>query len=272
MLSCHVTIIHDLRGPSNTITTAGASSHHSVAEAVGQIARGDADAAIAGGAESKINPPGFLRQSLLGRLVGQCDDPAGACRPFDANHAGTVIGEGGGLLILEELEAAMRRSARIYGEIVGQGAAGDPAAMDVDAKHCGNVGLAAAKALDDAGVKPDQLGLVVTHGSGVPHEDRIEAEAVRAVLGGADVPVVSVMGAVGNAYAGAGGLSMVAAAKALAEQTIPASLNFAAAAEGCEGLNIPTQSSQRPIEYVLCQSFSCLGQSGAVVLKRREDA
>ncbi len=272
MLACHVTIIHDLRGPSNTATTAGASSHHSVAEAVSQIARGDADAAIAGGAESKINPPGLLRQSLLRRLAtGGNDNPAAACRPFDAGHAGTVIGEGGGLLIFEELDAARRRSARIYGEVVGLGAATDPVAMAPDGEHCGNVGLAAAKAMDAAGITADQLGLVIAHGTGIPHEDRLEAEALRKTLAGADVPIVSLMGAVGNAFAGAGGLSLVAAATALADQTVPASVNFESAAAGCEGLSIPTRAMRRPIEYVLCQSFSCMGQSGAAVLKRREE-
>jgi 3-oxoacyl-[acyl-carrier-protein] synthase II len=119
MLSCHVTIIHGTTGPSNTLTCGAAASLMAVGEAGYGIAEGRADAAIAGGAESKVNPMGLLRQDLLGRL---CRGER-TCRPFDENHTGTVIGEAGGLLILEELAAAQTRQARIYAELIGFGAA-----------------------------------------------------------------------------------------------------------------------------------------------------
>src|SRR5688572_3814138 len=116
MLACHVTIIHELKGPSNTITCADASSHLAIGEAFRTIQRGNADLAICGGAESKVNPMGLMRQCLLKRVVENGADPASAVRPFDADAAGTAVGEGGGLFILEELGHAKQRSAKIYAE------------------------------------------------------------------------------------------------------------------------------------------------------------
>src|SRR6266480_5759664 len=126
MLACHVTIIHELKGPSNTITCADASSHLAIGEAFRTIQRGKAVLAICGGAESKVNPMGHMRQSLLKRLTESHNDaPADAVRPFDADATGTAIGEGGGLFILEEYERAKNRGAKIYAEHVGFGASQD---------------------------------------------------------------------------------------------------------------------------------------------------
>jgi len=273
MLACHVTIIHDLRGPSNTITCGEASGLLSAGEARAQIARGAAEWAVAGGAENKLNPMGLLRQGKLGRLVtGMNDRPAAACRPFDADHAGTVIGDGGGLVVLEAVESAERRGATIRAELAGFGAAADPVAMDPDVPHCGNVGLAARKALAEAEVEPGQLDLLIAHGTGGPAEDRGEAAAIGELLGGAEVPTIAITGAVGNCYAGAGGLSLVAAAMSIEQQIIPASANFARAAEGCESLTIPTRSQPADVRTVLVQSFDRSGQSAAAVLKRYEGA
>jgi 3-oxoacyl-[acyl-carrier-protein] synthase II len=271
MLSCHVTIIHDLRGPSNTITCGEAAGILSVCEAADQIARGDADLALAGGAEAKINLMGLLRQGKLGRLATCFNDrPAEACRPFDADHAGSVLGEGAALLVLEERDRAVARRARVYGEVAGGSGAADPSALSAGTRHCGDVGLAARKALDQAGVSPRQLDLIVAHGTGVADEDLAEAAALTALLDGADAPVVSIMGAVGNCHAGAGALALAAAALSLVRQTAPACVNFTSPAEGCQKLNVPRQARPREIRHVLVQSFSHLGQSAAMVLKRYE--
>lgn len=268
MLACHVTIIHDLRGPSNTITCGEASSHLSVGEAWHQIQRGSADWAIAGGAESKLNPMGLLRQGKLGRLANRYNDrPEAACRPFDADADGTIIGEGGGLVVLETLDSARKRGAKIYAEIVGFGSAADPAGLRPGAPQCGNVHLAARKAMKEAGVSGDQLDLVVPHGTGVPAEDQAEAAAIREVLGQADAAVVPLTGAVGDCFAGGGGLGLAVGAMAIAADTIPAAVNCAAPADGC-GLNLPGQAQRRAVNCVLTQAFSHAGQSAAIVLKK----
>ncbi len=270
MLACHVTIIHAAKGPSNTITCGETSGHLAVGEAARTIARGAADAAIAGGAESKVNPMGLLRQCLLGRVNTAANDaPAAACRPFDARHAGTVVGEGGGLLILENLDRAEGRGARIYAELAGFGAACDPAGIDYLAPNAGGVDGAISAALADAGIDPQQVDLVSPCGTGVPGEDRAEAEALRNALGARApaVPVVPLTGGFGNLFAGAGGVSLAVGAMALHKQTIPPGVNFERADEAC-GLAVPTQPASAELEYVLCTGFGVGGQSAAVVLKR----
>lgn len=268
MLACHVTIIHGLCGPSNTITCTEASSHLSVGEAWEQIARGAADAALAGGAESKLNPMGLVRQGMLNRLVvGRNDAPESACRPFDAAAAGSVIGEGGGLLVLEELQAAKARGATIYAELAGFSAASDPAGVDPTVNHCGNVQLAAADACRQAGVEPKELDLVIPNGSAVPGEDACEIAALSELLAGGETRVTPIAGAVGNCFAGAGALTLTAGCLAIKNQTIFPAVNFESPADGHQ-LNVPTACVEGAIDTVLTQAFCKTGQSAAIVLKR----
>ena len=272
MLACHVTIIHQAKGPSNTITCGEASSHLAVGEAYRTIARGAVDAVIAGGAESKLNPMGLLRQTKLGRLVADWDDdPGGACRPFDAAHRGTVIGEGGGLLILEELDRAVTRGVRRYAEVVGFGAGCDPEGIDFLHSHCAGLPVAIRTAVADAKITPDQLDLVLPSGSGVASEDVAEAAALAEAMGAAaaKVSVAAITGTIGHCYAGAGGLNMAVGAMALHRQVVPATANFRSPAEGCP-LNVTTETRPAELNYVLCCGSSIGGQAGAVVLKRIE--
>jgi 3-oxoacyl-[acyl-carrier-protein] synthase II len=270
MLSCHVTIIHAAKGPSNTITCGEASGELSIGEGTRIVARGAADAVLAGGAESKLNPMGLLRQALLGRLNTQCNDnPARACRPFDAGHNGTIIGEGGGVLVLEAYERAAKRSAGIYAEVAGNGAACDPEGWNYLTPSVGNVAAAIKSALADAKISPEQVDLVIPNGTGVPAEDKAEADALRQALGAhaAKVPVLPLAGAFGNLFAGAGGVSVAVGAAAIKKQTIPPAANFEKPAADCE-LSVPTSARSGNINYVLCCGFAVGGQSAAVVLKK----
>jgi len=272
MLACHVTIIHGAEGPSNTITCCDTSGHLAVGEAARLIAHGRADAIIAGGAESKLNPMGLLRQGLLGRLcTTRNDSPADAPRPFDADHDGTVIGEGGGMLILEDMDRAADRGAKVYAEIVGFGAACDPRGMEVTHPTAGGLDLAAAKAIADAGIKPEEIDLIVAHGTGVPAEDRCECEAWTKAMGAAalNVPAVSVTGAIGSLFAGAGGVELAAAAMALHTQTVPPTANFSSCEDGC-GLQFACEARPAKMNYAVTGVFGIGGQSAACVLKRIE--
>ncbi len=271
MLACHVTIIHGATGPSNTITCGEASGHLAVGEAARTIARGAADVAIAGGAESKLNPMGLLRQSLLGRLTTANDNPAEACKPFDAGATGTVVGEGGGLLVLEEYDRAVGRGAAIYAEVAGIGAACDPGGADFSKPTDGGLGRAMTAAIADAGIEPEQIDLLIPLGTGVPGEDAVEVRAIRQALGerAATVPASPVTGGMGDLFAGAGGVSLAVAAKALREQTIPPALNFQTPAEGCE-LAIAREPAGAEIRYALSGCFGVGGQGAAIVLKRYE--
>jgi len=270
MLSCHVTIIHGAEGPSNCITCGAASGHLSVGESTRLIQRGAADAAVAGGAESKLNPMGLLRQGLLKRLCeGHNGSPAAACRPFDADHCGTVIGEGGGVLILEDLARAEQRGARIYAELAGFGSACDPGGIDVTTPNAGSLDLAAARAMADAGIKPEQVGMIVAHGTAVPQEDACEAACWRAAMGDSagDIPAVAITGAVGSLFAGDSAVALVATALALHHQTVPPTVNFDRPAEGIS-LNLSGRVREHEINYAVAGAFSVGGQSGACVLKK----
>ncbi len=272
MLSCHVTIIHGAEGPSNCITCGDASGHLAVGESLLSIHRGAADAAIVGAAESKLNPMGLLRQGLLGRLcVTRNDQGENAVRPFDADHDGTVIGEGGGLLILEEMKRAEDRGARIYAEVVGFGAACDGGAIDVLRPTAGNMGLAVRNALALADITPEQVDLIVAYGTGVPAEDATEVAEWNRALGppAETIPAVSLTGATGLMFAGMGGVQLAVAAKCLAEQVIPPTVNFDRPAEDCR-MNLSGESRSGELEYVVAGAYTIGGQSGACVLRRYE--
>ena len=272
MLSCHVTIIHGCEGPSNAIVCGDVSGHLSIGEAARWIQRGAADAAVAGGGESKLNPMGLLRQTLLNRLcVGYNDEPATACRPFDAGHRGTVVGEGGGVVVLEELDSAVRRGATIYGEVVGFGGACDPGGMDVLRPTVGSLDLAVGNALKDAGIAADDVDVIVTHGTGVSAEDRAEADAWAEALGetARTTPAVAITGAIGSLFAGAGGVEVIVAAMALHTQSVPPTVNFAAAAEGCN-LGLAGRTRDGNFTYAATGAFAVGGQSGALILKKYE--
>src|SRR4051794_19200858 len=183
MLACHVTIIHGLMGPSNTITCADASSHLAIGEAFRTIQRGKADLAICGGAESRINPMGLMRQGLLNRLNETSNDrPADAVRPFDADAAGTIFGEGGGLFILEEYEHAKSRGAKMYAELVGFAASQDTYSIVVPDPSGHSYGKAIENALRDAKLSAKDVDLLVPHGLGVPAFDRAELNGLKKAL------------------------------------------------------------------------------------------
>jgi len=270
MLACHVTIIHGAEGPSNCITCGDAAGTLSVAEGARWIQRGAADVVIAGGAETKLNPMGLMRQTLLKRVCTTgLADPGSACRPFDADHAGTVVGEGGGLLVLEDMARAEARGVRIYAELAAAGAACDPGAIDVTRASAGSMDLAVTKALGEAGIAAEDVGLVMAHGTGVPDEDVRESGAWGGALGecASGIPAATVTGAVGSLFAGAGGVSLAAAAMAVHTQTVPPTVNFHTAAEGC-GLDLSDRPRKADIEFAVCGSFTVGGQSAACVLKR----
>jgi 3-oxoacyl-[acyl-carrier-protein] synthase II len=272
MLSCHVTIIHGAEGPSNCITCGATSGILSVAEAARWISRDAADVAIAGGAEAKLTPLGVLRQSLLGRLCTDSNDnPESACRPFDATHSGTVMGEGGGLLIVEDAQRAADRGAEVYAEFAGFGAACDPNGINVTEANCGSLDIAVAKAIADAGITPDDIDLIVAQGTGVAGEDRCEAEAWEKVF--ADklpgIPAMAITGTTGTMFAGQSGVTLVAAALAMQHQTVAPTVNFTTPDEGCR-LSLSGEARECEIKYAVVGAFSVGGQSAACVLKRCE--
>ncbi|MHC4774585.1 MAG: beta-ketoacyl-[acyl-carrier-protein] synthase family protein [Planctomycetota bacterium] len=274
MLACHVTIIHDCQGPSNTITCCEASSGLSIGESVRVIQRGAADACLSGGAESKVNLMAMLRQTFAGRLAPTADgqDPATVVRPFDPAASGTVVGEGGGLVVVEAADSAEGRGKAPYAEIAGYGSTQsfcpDTVGLQIDPDGEG-IADAIEIALAQAGSSPDDVDAVVPLGCGILQTDQAEAAALKRVFGSraARVPVVTTTPNVGNCNAGAGAVSVAVAAQALATQTLPARLNTVA----CDGLDAAAcPSRQAELNHIVVFSTSQGGQNVALVLRRVE--
>ena len=270
MLACHIGIIHDIQGPSNSITCGEASSILAISEASEVIARNTADVALAGGCEAKVNPIVMLRQCLLKRATSKSnDDPASACRPFDEGAAGSVFGEAAGVIVLEEIEHAQKRGAKIYAEIVGSGSSNsiNPSYEHIEPDGKG-IETAIKKALADAQISPDQIDLIIPHGIGIAEDDRAEAQAIQNALGEAveKIPVWPTKSMLSNTGAGSGALDVIAAAKAIETCKTGTAKNFDTPATGCK-LNIITEPLQKQFNYVLCCSYTFGGQTAALILK-----
>ncbi len=278
MLACHVTIVHDAEGPSNTITCGEASSHLGIGEAFRTIQRGAADVCICGGAESKANPMALLRQQLGGRLSKRNEAPEQACRPFAADRDGTVTSEGGGLVILEELEHAQRRSARIYAELIGFGAAHDAySPQQPSTPHPEGRGtvLALRKAFADAAVEPAQIGLVGSFACGLRDHDRAEATAIRNVFGtaggarGCQPAVLNIKAGLGNNGAGSGAIDFIATILALHNGRIPPAFNSTPADADC-GLHVVTDgTAELRGDCAVSLAYALGGGQNAALVVRR---
>ena len=272
MLPCHVGIIHDIQGPSNTITCGEVAGHIAIAEAAEMVARGDADVALGGGCEAKVNPIVMIRQCLLKRSTFDYNDrPHEAVRPFDTAASGSVFGEAAGVLVLEELTSAKSRNASILAEVVGFASSNS---LNAEFKHLEADGkgiqIAIEKALEQAGIGPDQVDLIIPAGTGIAADDKAEATALKAVFGEqTDAVVWPIKSMVTHTGAAAGALDLIAAVQAVSRQMIGGSKNHDNPADGCE-LNISEKSMPKTINYALCCGYSFGGQTAAIVVKKYE--
>ncbi|HXE55023.1 MAG TPA: beta-ketoacyl synthase N-terminal-like domain-containing protein [Tepidisphaeraceae bacterium] len=269
MLACHVTIIHGLKGPSNTITCAEASSHLAIGEAFRTIQRGDADCAICGGAETKLVPMSLMRQILLKRVTDSHNDsPETAVRPFDSEATGTAVAEGGGLFILEEYEHAKQRGAKIYAELIGFGASQDTYSVTMPDPSGHSYGKAVSKAIQDAGVQADDVNLLVPHGLGIPSHDRAELAGLKTALGDAlsNVALAPIKAQTGNIAAGSG-VDAAAAVLSLHHGRIPAALNTRKTIDGVK-LNVRPEVRDAKIDIAVSSVYSLGGQNAALVFRR----
>jgi 3-oxoacyl-[acyl-carrier-protein] synthase II len=269
MLACHVTIIHELKGPSNTITCADASSHLAIGEAFRTVQRGDADLAICGGAETKVVPMSHMRQILLKRCTETHNDsPETAVRPFDADADGTATAEGGGLFILEEYEHAKARGAKIYAELVGFGASQDTHRITEPDPTGHSYARAIAKALADANLPPNAVDLLVPCGLGIPSHDRAELAGLHNVFGAglSRVPLAPVKAQTGNLAAGSG-VDAAAAVLALHHGKIPGAVNTKKVLDG-QSLNLTPGVRDAALNVTVSSVYSLGGQNAALVFKK----
>lgn len=264
MPACQIAINRDARGPNNSPTLAEVSSLAAIAEAARVIERGQADAMIAGGTGSRLNPTTFARHRLY-PLSKRGDDPAAACRPFDADREGMVHGEGAGAFVLEAREHAEARSARILARIAGSAAAFEP--HDKDRPLRGTAIAAAIQvALEEAKLDAADVGHVNAHGLSTIQDDAIEAHAIREVLG--DVPVTAPKSFFGNLSAGTGAVEMAVSVLALDKGSVPPTLNYQRPDPDCpvhviHGQPLPLD---RPTAVIL--NHARTGQAVAIVLAR----
>ncbi len=275
MLACHVTIVHDTQGPSNTITCGEASSHLAIGEAFRTIARGDADVCICGGAESKLNPTTLFRQHLGNRLNTQDNDqPQQACKPFGAHRRGSVASEGGGLIILESYEHAKNRNARIYAELCGFGASCRTTDWLKPDPKGQAISLAMSKAMKDADVSSDDIDLVNPLGVGTVEHDAAEMAAWNNTLGDRlkEIPAITTRGSTGNNGAGSGAIDFAAMVVAMHRNTVPVSVNTNEPDANCSFGFVQNDPVDAKINTAISAMSSLSGgQCAALVIKRMQE-
>lgn len=267
MPACHVAIEHDARGPNNTITSREASPLLALAEAVHTIRRGVCDAMIVGGCGSEVHPVDVTRLNLSAALT-RTDNPAQACRPFDRDRDGGVLGEGAATFVIESYDHARRRGAEIYAEVLAVTAGCDGRGY---LNGAGGTGLVRAMetAFDRSGIRPDELGHINAHGRATLRDDLVEARAYHRGLGSAaeNIPVIALKGYFGESDAGAGAMELAASLLAVRHGSIPATLRYETPDPECR-LNI-VHGGPRPLgnRTFLTVNRTAMGQSAAAILR-----
>ncbi|MGD0696287.1 MAG: beta-ketoacyl-ACP synthase II [Terriglobia bacterium] len=265
-----VSIRWGAKGPNSATCTACSSSAHAVGDSYKIIQRCDADVMICGGTEAAITPLSVGGFAAMRALSTRNAEPERASRPFDADRDGFIIGEGSGILILEELGHALNRGARILAEVVGYGMSGD--AFHITQPAEGGVGAVRAmrNALADAKVLPEQVSYINAHGTSTPFNDRLETQAIKAVFGehAAKIPVSSTKSMTGHLLGGAGGLEAGFSALTIRDQMMPPTINYEKPDPDCDLDYVPNQARPKNIEYVLSNSFGFGGTNVALLFKR----
>ncbi|MCL2660456.1 MAG: beta-ketoacyl-ACP synthase II [Acidobacteriaceae bacterium] len=268
----HVSMRYGAKGPNQAAATACTSSAHSIGDSFRIIQRGDADAMIAGGAEAAITPMGVGGFASMKALSTRNDDPTHASRPWDKNRDGFVIGEGAGILILEELEFAKARGAKILAEIIGYGMSSDAYHMTGMAPEGEGCARAMKAALRVAGISPCQIGYVNAHGTSTPVGDVLESKAMETVFGehalSHKLLVSSTKSMTGHLLGGAGGMEAGITIMAMLNQMAPPTMNIEELDPECRLNYVPNKPQQAKIDYALSNSFGFGGTNGSLVFKR----
>jgi 3-oxoacyl-[acyl-carrier-protein] synthase II len=273
LASGFVSIRWGAKGPNSATCTACSSSAHAVGDSFKIIQRGDADVMISGGAEAAITPMGVGGFASMRALSARNDEPEKGSRPFDRDRDGFVIGEGSGILILEELGFALKRGARILGEVVGYGMSGDAYHITQPSEDADGAIRVMRNALRDADVQPGQVDYINAHGTSTPFNDKLETKAIKAVFGdhAPKLPVSSTKSMTGHLLGGAGGLEAGIATLILRDQIIPPTINYENPDPDCDLDYVPNQARRAEINCVLSNSFGFGGTNAALLFKRYSD-
>jgi 3-oxoacyl-[acyl-carrier-protein] synthase II len=272
LASGQVSIRFGAKGPNSATCTACSASAHAIGDAYEIIKRCDADAMIAGGSEAAICPMSVAGFGQLRALSTRNDEPSRASRPFDKDRDGFIIGEGAGVLILEELEHARRRGAKIYAEIVGYGMSSDAYHMTAPSEDGDGARRVMAMAIRKAGISPDQVDYINAHGTSTPYNDRLETLAIHNCFGdhARKLAISSTKSMTGHLLGGAGGLEAGITALSMHEQIVPPTINLDDPDPDCDLDYVPHQSRKMEITYALSNSFGFGGTNAALLFKRYE--
>jgi 3-oxoacyl-[acyl-carrier-protein] synthase II len=265
-----VSIRFGAKGPNSATCTACSASAHAIGDALEIIRRGRADVMIAGGSEAAITPMGVGGFAAMRALSTRNDEPQRASRPFDRDRDGFIMGEGSGVIVLEELEFARRRGAPVYAELVGYGMSADAFHITAPSED-GDGGMRVMRsALDDAGVAPESIDYINAHGTSTPFNDKLETLAIRRLFGdhAPRLAISSTKSMTGHLLGAAGGLEAGITALAIKHQLAPPTINYETPDPECDLDYVPNASRQIAIEYALSNSFGFGGTNGALLFRR----
>jgi len=270
MIAGHLSIMHGLKGPNISIVTACTSGVHNIGHAARMIAYGDADAMLAGGAEKASTKMGMGGFGAARALSTRNDDPQAASRPWDKDRDGFVLGDGAGVIMLEEYEQAKARGANIYAELVGFGMSGDAYHMTSPPADGAGGALAMGNAINDAKVDVSKIGYINAHGTSTPAGDIAETNAVKSVFGQhADkVMMGSTKSMTGHLLGAAGAVEAIFSIQALVNNAVPPTINLDNPDEGCDLDYIADTARDVSLEYALCNSFGFGGTNGSLIFKK----
>lgn len=270
MIAGHLSINLGLQGPNISIVTACTTGVHNIGQAARMIAYGDADAMIAGGAEKASTPMGMGGFGAARALSTRNDAPEQASRPWDKDRDGFVLGDGAGVMVVEEYEHAKARGAKIYAELVGFGMSGDAYHMTSPPESGVGAALAMKNALNDAGVNPDQVQYINAHGTSTPAGDIAETMAIKSIFGAkpANLMVSSSKSMMGHLLGAAGSVESIITVLSLQDQLVTPTINLDNPSEGCDLDYVPHTARQAKLEYALCNSFGFGGTNGSILFKR----
>ncbi|WP_406667723.1 beta-ketoacyl-ACP synthase II [Gallaecimonas sp. GXIMD1310] len=270
MVAGHLSIMHGLRGPNIAVTTACTTGVHNIGHGARMIAYGDADVMLAGGAEMACTPLGMGGFGAARALSTRNDDPQAASRPWDRDRDGFVLGDGAGVMVLEEYEHAKARGARIYAELTGFGMSGDAYHMTSPPDDGAGAALAMANAIRDANLAVDAIGYVNAHGTSTPTGDIAESNAVKSVFGdhAYKLMVSSTKSMTGHLLGAAGSVEAIISVMSLMDNAVAPTINLDNPSEGCDLDYVPHEARQAKLDHVLCNSFGFGGTNGSLLFSR----
>jgi 3-oxoacyl-[acyl-carrier-protein] synthase II len=270
MASGLISMRYGAKGPNSAVVTACATGNHAIGDAFRIIQRNDADVMIAGGAEAIITELTFAGFCQMKAMSTRNDEPTKASRPFDADRDGFVCSEGGGLVILESLEHAVKRDARIYAEVLGYGMTSDAYHMTAPDPEGDGAARCMAAAIRDAGVAPTDVGYINAHGTSTPYNDKFETMGIKRVFGShaTRLPVSSTKSMIGHLLGAAGGVEAIASILAIHHGLLPPTINYETPDPECDLDYVPNQARKQEVEVALSNAFGFGGTNATLVFRR----